>query len=133
TKKKKMEESSQNKKTKGRQKTCMEKITNPNNLQVTFSKRRAGLFKKASELCTLSGADAAVIVFSPADKVYCFGHPNVQSVVGRFAGESDKTSRDPIIEAHRNSTIRELNSELTHLETMLRMEKKRSDELDIIR
>lgn len=45
---------------KGRQKIDMVKIENKTNLQVTFSKRRAGLFKKASELIsTLCGAESA--------------------------------------------------------------------------
>ncbi|KAK4485209.1 hypothetical protein RD792_007836 [Penstemon davidsonii] len=44
-------------KRKGRQKLNIEKIENENNLQVTFSKRRVGLFKKASELATLTGAE----------------------------------------------------------------------------
>nr|GEV95430.1 agamous-like MADS-box protein AGL62 [Tanacetum cinerariifolium] len=33
--------------------------------QVTFSKRRKGLFKKASELCVLTGAKMAILVQSP--------------------------------------------------------------------
>ncbi|KAG5610743.1 hypothetical protein H5410_022024 [Solanum commersonii] len=38
---------------KGRQRVDMVKMKNARNLQVTFSKHRAGLLKKASELCTL--------------------------------------------------------------------------------
>ncbi|CAN1769992.1 Agamous-like MADS-box protein AGL28 [Linum perenne] len=52
------------------QKMSIKKILNKSNLQVTFSKRRAGLFKKASELCTLCGVEITVIVFSPAGKAY---------------------------------------------------------------
>ncbi|KAG5061429.1 Agamous-like MADS-box protein AGL62 [Glycine soja] len=33
------------------------KMTNKSNLQVPFSKRRSGVLKKASELCTLCGAE----------------------------------------------------------------------------
>lgn len=62
----------------------MAKMENESNLQVTFSKRRSGLFKKASELNTLCGADIAVIVFSPGGKVYSFGHPSVELVLNRF-------------------------------------------------
>ncbi|KAJ0010209.1 hypothetical protein Pint_33607 [Pistacia integerrima] len=56
-------------KSKGRQKVEMVKMPNESNLQVTFSKRRSGLFKKASELCTLCGAEVALVVFSPGKKV----------------------------------------------------------------
>ncbi|XP_016511813.2 agamous-like MADS-box protein AGL62 [Nicotiana tabacum] len=72
------------KKSKGRQKIRIEKIANRNSLQVTFSKRRAGVFKKASELSALCGAEVAVIVESPAGKVYSFGNPCVDSVINRY-------------------------------------------------
>lgn len=62
----------------------MKKMINESNLQVTFSKRRYGLFKKASELCTLSGAKILMIVFSPGGKVFSFGHPNVKDLICRF-------------------------------------------------
>ncbi|CAM8959015.1 unnamed protein product [Rhodiola kirilowii] len=69
---------------KGRQRVEMTKIKNKNQLQVTFSKRCAGLFKKASELCTLCGVEIAIIVFSPAGKPFSFGHPSVESIVAKF-------------------------------------------------
>ena len=53
---------------KGHRKIEISKIPKKNHLQVTFSKHRSGLFKKASELCTLSGANVAIIVFSPIRK-----------------------------------------------------------------
>ncbi|XP_074323721.1 agamous-like MADS-box protein AGL62 [Apium graveolens] len=43
-------------------------MTNESNLAVTFSKRRAGLFKKAFEICTLCGVKIAIIIFSPGEK-----------------------------------------------------------------
>ncbi|KAK6791477.1 hypothetical protein RDI58_010558 [Solanum bulbocastanum] len=39
-------------------------MKNARNLGVTFSKRRAGLFRKACELCTLCGAEIAIVIFS---------------------------------------------------------------------
>ncbi|KAK4402177.1 Agamous-like MADS-box protein [Sesamum angolense] len=60
---------------KGRRKVDMVKIETETNLQVTFSKRRAGLFKKASELSTLCGAEIALLVFSPGNKAHSFGTP----------------------------------------------------------
>ncbi|KAL7206311.1 hypothetical protein ACSBR2_019093 [Camellia fascicularis] len=71
-------------KSKGRQKIEMTRISKESNLLVTFSKRRSGLFKKASELCTLYGAEIAIIVFSPGKKAFSFGHPCVVTVVDRF-------------------------------------------------
>ncbi|KEH34709.1 MADS-box transcription factor family protein [Medicago truncatula] len=56
-------------------------MSNESNLQVTFSKRHSGLFKKASELCTLCGAYVTLIIFSPSEKVFSFGQPSVETVI----------------------------------------------------
>lgn len=72
------------KKNTGRKKIVIKKIEKCSNKQVTFSKRRAGLFKKASELCILCNVNIAIIVFSPAEKLFCFGHPDVEGIVGRY-------------------------------------------------
>lgn len=72
------------KKTQGRKKIEIKQLENSSNKQVTFSKRRAGIFKKASELTVLCGADVAVIVFSSADKVFCYGHPNINAVLDSY-------------------------------------------------
>ncbi|KAI6684456.1 hypothetical protein NL676_030369 [Syzygium grande] len=48
-----------------RRRTEIARIADPAARLVTYSKRRKGLFNKASELCRLCGARAAVVVFSP--------------------------------------------------------------------
>ncbi|GKC38056.1 MADS-box protein SVP-like protein isoform X1, partial [Tanacetum coccineum] len=53
-----------------RQKTQIKKIENLASRQVTFSKRRRGLFKKAHELSTLCDVDMALIVFSATGKLF---------------------------------------------------------------
>ncbi|KAF4376431.1 hypothetical protein G4B88_000119 [Cannabis sativa] len=53
-----------------RQKIEIKKIENITARQVTFSKRRRGLFKKALELSTLCDAEIALIVFSTTGKLY---------------------------------------------------------------
>ena len=111
------------KKSKGRQKIEMVKMKNENNLQVTFSKRRNGLFKKASELCTLCGVEIVVIVFSPGKKVFSFGHPNVDCVIDRFTNINPPHPRQhtdtQLSEAHRNAIIQDLNSHLTQVSVKL--------------
>ncbi|TVT99552.1 hypothetical protein EJB05_55068, partial [Eragrostis curvula] len=61
-------------------------IENKERRQVTFSKRRSGIFKKASELCLLCGAHVAVIVFSAArrPKVFGIGYPSVDDVLRAY-------------------------------------------------
>lgn len=55
-----------------RGKTQMKRIENAASRQVTFSKRRNGLLKKAFELSVLCDAEVALIVFSPRGKLYEF-------------------------------------------------------------
>ncbi|KAL0921191.1 hypothetical protein M5K25_008242 [Dendrobium thyrsiflorum] len=81
---------------KGRKKIEIKLIEKEENRQVCFSKRRQGLFKKASELSTLCGAEVAAIVFSLAGKPYSFGNPSVDHVLRRslnnISGPSDTLS-----------------------------------------
>ncbi|EEF40285.1 agamous-like MADS-box protein AGL62 [Ricinus communis] len=123
------------KRSKGRQKIDMVKMPNESNLQVTFSKRRSGLFKKASELSTLCGAEIAIIVFSPGKKVFSFGHPGVEVVIDRFLSRNPPQNSPTmqLIEAHRNASVRELNAQLTQVLTQLEMERKRGEELNQMR
>lgn len=50
----------------------MKRIENAASRQVTFSKRRNGLLKKAFELSVLCDAEVALIIFSPRGKLYEF-------------------------------------------------------------
>ncbi|KAK8362846.1 hypothetical protein V6Z12_A03G126900 [Gossypium hirsutum] len=54
----------------GRGRVELKRIENKINRQVTFSKRRSGLFKKAHELSVLCDAEVALIVFSHKWKLY---------------------------------------------------------------
>ncbi|KAH7575452.1 hypothetical protein JRO89_XS02G0115400 [Xanthoceras sorbifolium] len=121
----------------GRQKIPIAKITNKSHLQVTFSKRRTGLFKKASELTTLCGVQIGIIVFlfSPANKAFSFGHPDVDSIIHRFLSSNPQlhSGANRLIEAHRNANIRELNMELTQVVNELELERKRGKVLDEMR
>ena len=57
----------------GRGKVELKRIENKINRQVTFSKRRNGLLKKAYELSVLCDAEVALIIFSSRGKLYEFG------------------------------------------------------------
>ncbi|KAI3738714.1 hypothetical protein L2E82_28821 [Cichorium intybus] len=78
------------KKTKGRQKIEMKKIEETNRRQVAFSKRRTGLFKKASEICVLTGAEIAILVSSPGGRFFAFGHPNPDVLFDRYLNNNNK-------------------------------------------
>ena len=53
-----------------RQRIQIKKIDNVTARQVTFSKRRRGLIKKAQELSTLCDAEIGLIVFSSTGKLF---------------------------------------------------------------
>ncbi|PHT31549.1 Agamous-like MADS-box protein AGL62 [Capsicum baccatum] len=73
------------KKTQGRRKTAIKPIDNQNSRHVTFSKRRLGLFKKASELCILTGAEIVILVQSlKRQRLFTFGHPSADAVIDRY-------------------------------------------------
>lgn len=56
----------------GRGKIEIKRIENATSRQVTFSKRRVGLLKKARELSILCDAEVALIIFSTSGKLYEF-------------------------------------------------------------
>ncbi|XP_027171116.1 agamous-like MADS-box protein AGL62 [Coffea eugenioides] len=120
--------------TKGRQKVPIVKMETMSHLQVTFSKRRNGLFKKASELCTLTEAEIALVVFSPGQKAYSFGHLSFESVVDKYLGRNPTPSIHGSIDryavANYQEDISELNNKLTALEKLLEAEKRRGEVFD---
>jgi hypothetical protein len=122
----------------GRQKIEIRRIESDEARQVCFSKRRAGLFKKASELSILCGADVAAVVFSPAGKAFSFGHPSVESVVERFLASSSSPSPAGAGAGAGHSSaaggedraVSELNRQHGELRAQLDAEKTRQERAD---
>ncbi|XP_041024556.1 agamous-like MADS-box protein AGL18 [Juglans microcarpa x Juglans regia] len=69
----------------GRGKIEIRKIENLNSRQVTFSKRRTGLLKKAKELSVLCDAEVAVIIFSSTGKLYEFSSNSMEHILSRYS------------------------------------------------
>ncbi|KAI3444640.1 hypothetical protein Pfo_001305 [Paulownia fortunei] len=67
-----------------RGKTQMRRIENATSRQVTFSKRRNGLLKKAFELSVLCDAEVALIIFSPRGKLYEFASSSMHETIERY-------------------------------------------------
>ncbi|KAL2342565.1 hypothetical protein Fmac_003850 [Flemingia macrophylla] len=119
----------------GRRKIEIVKVMDPNTRQVTFSKRRTGLFKKANELSILCGAEIAIIVFSPGNKPYSFGHPSVDVVAAKFLQQESNSEDDydalennPFNEAGHD--IDKLNQQLCDVQAQIREEEKKGAKLD---
>ncbi|KAL0741148.1 hypothetical protein Bca4012_082661 [Brassica carinata] len=109
----------------GRQRIPMVRIKKETHRQVTFSKRRAGLFKKASELCTLCGAEVGIIVYSPAKKPFSFGHPSVESVLDRYLSRNNLSIAQEQKPQGNTAASGVLNMELTQIVSQLEEEKKK--------
>eukprot|EP01018_Ginkgo_biloba_P022887 Gb_03807 [translate_table: standard] len=68
----------------GRGKREIKKIANAASRQVTFFKRRGGLFKKAKELAVLCDASVGVIVISATGKLYSYSSSKVSALVSKL-------------------------------------------------
>ncbi|CAL0315126.1 unnamed protein product [Lupinus luteus] len=78
-----------------RGKTQMKRIENATSRQVTFSKRRNGLLKKAFELSVLCDAEVALIVFSQRGKLYEFASSSMQETIERYRRHAKDTATTP--------------------------------------
>ncbi|KAJ4832832.1 hypothetical protein Tsubulata_001907 [Turnera subulata] len=67
-----------------REKIKIKKIDNLTARQVTFSKRRRGLFKKAEELSVLCDAEVGLIIFSATGKLFEFSSSSMKDVLERY-------------------------------------------------
>ncbi|KAG2372200.1 Agamous-like MADS-box protein [Vigna angularis] len=79
----------------GRGKIEIKRIDNASSRQVTFSKRRTGLFKKAQELSILCDSEVAVIVFSNTGKLFEFSSSGMMRTLSRYnkcLGSTDVTA-----------------------------------------
>ncbi|KAH7678657.1 MADS box transcription factor domain-containing protein [Dioscorea alata] len=71
----------------GRVKLKIKRLENSSGRQVTYSKRRAGILKKAKELSILCDIDIVLLMFSPTGKpTLCLGErSNIEEVIAKFA------------------------------------------------
>ncbi|KAG5541922.1 hypothetical protein RHGRI_021673 [Rhododendron griersonianum] len=68
----------------GRGKIVIRRIDDTTSRQVTFSKRRNGLLKKAKELGILCDAEVGVIIYSSTNKLYDFSTTSMKSIIERY-------------------------------------------------
>ncbi|KAL6606887.1 hypothetical protein ACP70R_042540 [Stipagrostis hirtigluma subsp. patula] len=99
--------------------------------QVTFSKRRRGLFKKAEELAVLCDADVALLVFSSTGKLSQYASSSMNEIIDKYSthsknlGKSHQPSLDLNLE---QSKYTGLNEQLT--EASLRLRQMRGEALE---
>lgn len=86
----------------GRKKIQISPITEERNRQVTFTKRKFGLMKKAYELSVLCDCEIAVIMFNSSSKLFQYASNDMDKVLLKYTEYNEphesRTNKD-IIEA----------------------------------
>ncbi|WFD05881.1 transcription factor of the MADS box [Malassezia vespertilionis] len=72
----------------GRRKIKIEFIDDDSRRHITFSKRKAGIMKKAYELATLTGTQILLLVVSQTGLVYTFTTPKLEAIVKQPEGRN---------------------------------------------
>jgi len=101
-----------------RGKTQMKRIENATSRQVTFSKRRNGLLKKAYELSVLCDAEVGLIVFSPRGKLYEFASPSMQEILEKY---QDRSQESDISVRTKEQDTQCMRRELANMEEKIRI------------
>ncbi|KAI8587753.1 hypothetical protein BDZ88DRAFT_228621 [Geranomyces variabilis] len=68
----------------GRKKIAIKRIVDERNRQVTFSKRKFGLMKKAHELSVLCGCEIGLIMFTANGKLFQFASTDMDKILLRY-------------------------------------------------
>ncbi|KAI3906387.1 hypothetical protein MKW92_034450 [Papaver armeniacum] len=110
----------------GRGKIEIKRIENATSRQVTFSKRRAGLLKKAQELSVLCDAEVALIIFSSTGKLFEFSSSGMKRTLSRYNKCQDTSETTSLVEydpeRQQSKEISILKDEISKLRmTHLRM------------
>ncbi|KAL6530476.1 hypothetical protein OROMI_028365 [Orobanche minor] len=108
----------------GRGKIEIKKIENVNSRQVTFSKRRGGLMKKAKELAVLCDAQVAVIIYSGTGKLYEFASSRMEQILARYNNHNHDSPELATVEhatiQNESAEINALKDEIERLQLMHR-------------
>ncbi|KAI3895906.1 hypothetical protein MKW98_025697 [Papaver atlanticum] len=114
-----------------REKIQIKKIDNATARQVTFSKRRRGLFKKAEELSILCDADVALLVFSSTGKLFEYSSSSMKGIIERrdlHSKNLQKTNQPASLELQlENSNCARLQKDIA--EQGRRLRQMRGEEL----
>ncbi|XP_077431488.1 myocyte-specific enhancer factor 2D isoform X4 [Vanacampus margaritifer] len=97
----------------GRKKIQIQRITDERNRQVTFTKRKFGLMKKAYELSVLCDCEIALIIFNHSNKLFQYASTDMDKVLLKYTEYNEphesRTNAD-IIETLRKKSFNGCNS-----------------------
>ena len=74
----------------GRKKISIARISDERNRQVTFTKRKFGLMKKAYELSVLCDCEISVIIFNSHNKLFQYASTDMDKVLLKYTCESEQ-------------------------------------------
>nr|AIU94275.1 DAM3 for dormancy associated MADS-box transcription factor [Prunus pseudocerasus] len=109
-----------------RKKIKIKKIDSLPARQVTFSKRRRGIFKKAAELSVLCESKVAVVIFSATGKLFDYSSSSTKDVIERYKAHTNgvEKSDKPSVELQlENENHIGLSNELEEKSHQLRQMK----------
>ncbi|XP_035216899.1 myocyte-specific enhancer factor 2C-like isoform X2 [Stegodyphus dumicola] len=92
----------------GRKKIQISRITDERNRQVTFTKRKFGLMKKAYELSVLCDCEIALIIFNSTNKLFQYASTDMDKVLLKY------TEYNEPHESRTNSDIVEVLNKKEH-------------------
>ncbi|CAL9125798.1 unnamed protein product [Musa textilis] len=108
-----------------RGKTEMRRIENAASRQVTFSKRRNGLLKKAYELSILCDAEVALIIFSSRGKLYQFSSSSVEKTINRYMIHTkDVNSKQSLVDQKMQNLVFEAKNMAKQIELIEAQKRK---------
>ena len=81
----------------GRKKISIARISDERNRQVTFTKRKFGLMKKAYELSVLCDCEISVIIFNSHNKLFQYASTDMDKVLLKYTGESDSADGQSLL------------------------------------
>ncbi|KAK7256666.1 hypothetical protein RIF29_30121 [Crotalaria pallida] len=108
-----------------RGKTQLRRIENATSRQVTFSKRRNGLLKKAFELSVLCDAEVALIIFSPRGKLYEFASSSMQDTIERYRRHTRSAQAAPESEEQNTQHLKQETERLMKKIELLEASKRK--------
>lgn len=103
----------------------LKRIENTTNRQVTFSKRKHGILKKAFELSVLCDAEIALVIFSPSGKAYHYAsdHHAMGKIIARYrreVGQLNSADQRTRLAQSWKSEIEKLERSVETMEASLR-------------
>ncbi|GAA0149014.1 MADS box transcription factor [Lithospermum erythrorhizon] len=98
----------------GRARLKIQRLESYSNRQITFSKRRVGLVKKAEEISVLCDVDIILLMFSPSGKPILFsgGGSNLEEIIFKFSQLSPQERAKRKLEAFE--ALRKMFEKIDH-------------------